>query len=208
MNGSRRNLNRRRLARRLVAGLALVAYLFTSAGFLPLPVLPHKKKSGTPFPCQDHLCGCSSAKECWTHCCCFSVEERWAWAAAHHVEPPAYAERPAAAGWSLARLRNQADQPACCDHAKHASCCETEEARPAVGTGQSADGTRLPTLLMVTAARCQNLSAAWVGVGAVLPLLPGPARLSDRSPVERLSYPDSSPVILSIVPPDPPPRMS
>jgi hypothetical protein len=208
MNCPRRNVNGPPLARRLVAGLALVAYLFTSAGFLPLPVLANKKKLGAPFPCQDHPCGCSSAEECWRHCCCFSAAERWAWAAANQVEPPEYAEKPATAGWSTARLRDQADKPASCDHAKRGSCCETHPSHddrdqiPSVSEGV----TPARPFSIFAAARCQNLSAAWVGVGVVLPILPGSAAPPDRSPIERLCYPDSLPIILSLVPPDPPPR--
>src|SRR6266481_10155373 len=81
--------------RRLCVGLMLVAYLLTVAGF---PVLGSTKKHGShPFPCQDHDCGCSSAEECWTNCCCFSPEQHLAWAHDHAVEPPAYAILPTGA---------------------------------------------------------------------------------------------------------------
>jgi hypothetical protein len=187
MNGSARNKNRRQLARRLVAGLALAAYVIASAGFMPLPLLPHKKKSGTPFPCQDHPCGCSSAEECWTHCCCFSVEERWAWAAAHRIEPPAYAERPASSS-----------------HEAHKSCCAAHASDRKSGVSDAAPLMR--PLVIVSAARCQDLHASWVSVSAVLPILPGAASQFDRSPSERVSYAGVSPILLSLVPPDPPPR--
>src|SRR5262245_63434975 len=74
------------LARRLVAGFALIAYLLVSVG-APLPARPPKDRS-QPFPCQDHACGCQSAADCWQHCCCFSPEQRQAWAQAHDVVPP------------------------------------------------------------------------------------------------------------------------
>jgi hypothetical protein len=210
MSSPRQNVNGPRLARRFVAGLALVAYLISSAGFLPLPVLPNKRKPGIPFPCQDHPCGCSCAEDCWRHCCCFSAAERWEWAAANEVEPPDYAEKPAAAGWSTARLRDQTNQPATCERAKHASCCETHASRDDRDHQHSASEPAAPArpLSIFTAARCQDLSAAWVGVGAVLPILPGPGTPLDRAPIERLSYPDSSPILVSLVPPDPPPRLA
>src|SRR5438132_6551133 len=88
----KRNTFWRRLTRKLCTLLALVSYLAVGVG-LPLPAHAHKDRS-QPFPCQDHLCGCQSAEECWRHCCCFTPEQRWAWAEAHHVVPPAYAERP------------------------------------------------------------------------------------------------------------------
>src|SRR5437868_5903658 len=83
------------LPRRFTAGLLLAIWLTTGAGSLPLPAPFSKMKDGQPFPCQDHPCGCATAEDCWRHCCCFTAEERWAWARQHNIEPPAYAERPA-----------------------------------------------------------------------------------------------------------------
>ncbi|MCC6229422.1 MAG: hypothetical protein IT432_09365 [Phycisphaerales bacterium] len=42
----------------------------------------------TPYPCQDHACGCASPHECWTACCCHSEHERLVWAIEHGVMPP------------------------------------------------------------------------------------------------------------------------
>src|SRR5205814_10554872 len=99
---------RRPLRRRLAAAAALLAYAATAFG-VPLPAATARKNAGTPFPCQDHPCGCQTAEQCWSGCCCFTPEERWAWADAHHVTPPAYAQRPAA-GWRSTPLRGRAGQ--------------------------------------------------------------------------------------------------
>jgi hypothetical protein len=48
---------------------------------------PRKDRS-RPFPCQDRPCGCSSADECWHHCCCMSNKQKVAWARQHGVTPP------------------------------------------------------------------------------------------------------------------------
>src|ERR1700746_3683145 len=106
----------RPLARRCVAGLALVAYLATSVG-IPLPVAGGKER-GQPYPCMDHPCGCATAEQCWRHCCCFTPEEKFAWAAAHGVTPPAYAERPSGS-WHTARLRDREAGSS----AAEAGCC-------------------------------------------------------------------------------------
>jgi hypothetical protein len=82
-----------RLASKLLVGLALLSFTVSGLG-IPLPAVSVKDHN-VPFPCQDHACGCTSAEQCWRNCCCFTATERWAWAKAHHVEPPAYAERPA-----------------------------------------------------------------------------------------------------------------
>jgi hypothetical protein len=96
----------RSLRHRLVVVVMLSSYLATTLN-LPLPQPTHKT-SGLPFPCQNHPCGCQNAEDCWRHCCCFSVEERWAWARSHNVQPPSYAERPTTSGWRTTRLRDQA----------------------------------------------------------------------------------------------------
>src|SRR5260370_41429566 len=96
----------RRLRPRLAAGVALFAYVAVAFG-LPLPESGPRKDRSRPYPCMDHECGCQCAEDCWRHCCCFTPEERWAWAAEHGIQPPDYAERPAA------------DSPpahSCCDH--------------------------------------------------------------------------------------------
>src|SRR5437016_3053981 len=89
-------------ARRLCAAVALLAYLATLMGF-PVPALQEKDRN-RPFPCQDHACGCRTAEQCWRHCCCFTPEEKWLWAQAHHVEPPSYAEVSPSKGWRTPRL--------------------------------------------------------------------------------------------------------
>lgn len=60
---------------------------------LPVPVgsLPasHRLNMGKdlsqPFPCQDRPCGCRSAEQCRKKCCCFSTEQKLAWAQRHGV---------------------------------------------------------------------------------------------------------------------------
>lgn len=114
--------------RRTAACLVLVAYCVTSVG---IPISSRSiKKGDVPFPCQNHACGCQSALECWTHCCCFSVEERWAWARENGVEPPEYAVKPtphnSPAPDSDAH-REVAASSACSEGYSKKSCCVTNE---------------------------------------------------------------------------------
>src|SRR5271168_1694053 len=99
--------------------VALIAYIFAAFGF-PLPAASVVRKDHSqPFPCQGHVCGCQSAEECWSSCCCYTPEERWAWADAHGVEPPAYAEKPAHHGDPAVAVCDADDG----DLDDHASCC-------------------------------------------------------------------------------------
>src|SRR5579872_5866002 len=112
--------------------LSLVAYLLATLG-LPLPARARKETAGVPFPCQDHPCGCRTAEQCWKNCCCFTPAERLAWAKAHHVTPPAYAEQPAApGGWRTTPRRRQGKTSAT------TSCC----ARHGVSTKRKPNATK------------------------------------------------------------------
>ena len=74
----------------MTAVLTLVGHLFIASG-LPLPAPPfvRLKDSSRPFPCQDRPCGCRTYDECWKgDCCCFTLEEKLAWAEANDIEPP------------------------------------------------------------------------------------------------------------------------
>ncbi len=78
--------------RRQKSLLALVAYLCAIVG-VPLPTVPKKVPSTERYPCQGNPCGCRSAYDCWTNCCCTTPEQRFAWAEANNVTPPEYATR-------------------------------------------------------------------------------------------------------------------
>lgn len=78
----------------MLAGYALVA------SGLPLPLggdhgprsAPAEKRLAVkdrsrPFPCQDKPCGCATAEQCFSNCCCNTPAETLAWARAHGVDP-------------------------------------------------------------------------------------------------------------------------
>ncbi len=73
---------------RLFAGTALVAYVFAVVGY-PVPVISGPRDGAMAYPCQHHLCGCQSAAECWENCCCYTPQQRLAWAREHGVAIPA-----------------------------------------------------------------------------------------------------------------------
>jgi hypothetical protein len=76
--------------RDVIVVLTLVSHLMVTFGF-PLPAPGRKSKDASrPYPCQNRPCGCFSAEQCWAgDCCCFTLEEKLAWADANGVEPPA-----------------------------------------------------------------------------------------------------------------------
>ncbi|RCS40771.1 hypothetical protein DTL42_25760 [Bremerella cremea] len=70
----------------------LLGCMLAWGGGISIPV-PSFKDTSTPFMCQDHACSCRNARNCWTHCCCFSRAEKLAWAAKQKIEPPEYAQK-------------------------------------------------------------------------------------------------------------------
>ncbi len=193
-----------------VLGVCL-AYLLAALE-IPLPVFVHKVSS-QPFPCQNHPCGCRTAEECWSHCCCYTPEERWAWAKANNVEPPSYAEKPSeqpvARGWNRVKLRER-DQEApkanCCCVAKaeKASCCKPADF--SAKASPSSSPSRGVTAF--SAWRCQGYSTLWVSVGAVLPVLSLATWSPDRPPSTRIDLLSIKADQIPSSPLDPPPRLA
>ena len=90
MHSSQKNRTFHHAWRQAVSFAVLFCVLLAA---LPIPVgwKPRVRSSAVAFPCQDCHCGCSTPEQCWTNCCCFTPQERLAWAIEHAVEPPSYA---------------------------------------------------------------------------------------------------------------------
>jgi len=149
-------------SRRFISGVALIAYLVS---FWGLPVaLPVERDLSTPYPCQDHACGCNSAAQCWDNCCCFSPAERLAWAQEHNVAIPA----PLLAALNEA-AKNEVPAKSCCQH-RHA---EASTAKTSVKN--SSQRSKLHWVHGFQAQKCQGLTMLWVSAGITLPHAGGPA---------------------------------
>ena len=64
------------------------------AAILPIPVPTFHvtdSLSSEKYPCKGGSCGCKSAEQCWTNCCCNTPSQRLAWAKKNQVTPPEYA---------------------------------------------------------------------------------------------------------------------
>jgi hypothetical protein len=200
--------------RRLLIVACLLGYLAGGVG-LPLPSGDRTAKDHSqPYPCMDHPCGCATAEQCWRHCCCFTPEEKFVWAAAHGVTPPAYAERPSG-GWHTARLRdreagNSAPEAGCCACAAHqadgvgAGCCQSP-ARPAADSPKALG--RYRWVVGAAALRCRGLSTFWVSAGAALRPPPLVTWRPSWAPTGRSAEVSLTASRLARTPPIPPPRL-
>ena len=130
--------------RRITTWLAIFGYTLVASG-MPLPfgtVAPSAPESpaakrlagkdrSRAFPCMDKPCGCATAEQCFTSCCCNTPAETLAWAKAHAVEPAVLAalQRRVAGG---KQATSNVEKASCCASdppVDEASCCATR--RPA-----------------------------------------------------------------------------
>jgi hypothetical protein len=196
-------------SRRWITGIALVAYLASVWGY-PLPRAGSADAS-TPFPCQQHQCGCHSAEQCWKSCCCFTPAQRVAWARERGVTIPAEAQSVLLADHNEHRGD---DRKSCCashDHANDKTACHVDAQdgakTPACSKCVSRPGeSKVTWVLGIEARKCQGLSTLWIASGASLPLEILPLWEFDWAPAGQILLAADSLEFVSFAPPVPPPR--
>lgn len=206
---------RSRLLRRLITAVALAAYLGSVWGY-PLPQIAAVDTS-TPFPCQHHRCGCQSAAQCWSNCCCFTPAERLAWAREHQVEIPTDVEATLLA--AVAADSGAVAGHACCAHEHHddhehpateASHCQKsadeKDHHCAACTANDPAGS-IGWVLGIEARKCRGLSTLWVTSGASLPPVILPLWQYDWTPAGQIAPSENRFASLLGAPPVPPPQV-
>jgi hypothetical protein len=107
-------------SRRLTQLIALGLMVAQGLSLLGLPTLA-RPSSAVAYPCRGHQCGCATAELCWAgDCCCFTLEEKVAWAEREGVEPPEFVS-------SLLQYRKVTPKPKSCCSAKAKTCCTEDE---------------------------------------------------------------------------------
>lgn len=144
--------------------ICLSVLLGMCAFYVPIPTSrskPHAEDS-TPYPCQDHPCGCSSAEHCWTSCCCFSLAEKLAWAEKHGITPPSYVSVPAKKSCAEKESTQQDVKIASGSCCSGGSCCAAHRVRiepPRQDESIADSETREPSthyMLLSLVHRCQG----------------------------------------------------
>ena len=180
---------------RAIAALLALAQFAASAGFA-VPLGTPSKICDRPYPCLDRPCGCLSYDECWAgDCCCFSLEEKVAWAAANGVIPPGHVAK-------LLQRKRQAQSPCRsglaeksdgCPHCKKSEPKQTQAGRRWLSGAalQRCGGSTSSGLLAATLAVPPTLAFSWI---------------HDSDCAGSISSPDIRSTVLSTSPRDPPPR--
>ena len=182
-------------SRRAIAWVMLGLYGLVASG-LPLPVggppagsPAAEKRAGKdrsrPFPCMNKPCGCGSAEQCFTNCCCHTPAEILAWAEARGIEAAVLAalERRVAAATPAVRPTGDCcsthddcaspDEVICSDYQSLAADpVDPESAGLAASAEESTD--QEPTVaadivILRAMLACGGIVSEWAAVGVSLP---------------------------------------
>jgi|688.fasta_scaffold24754_2 hypothetical protein len=193
------------------------------------------KDRSQPFPCMDKPCGCATAEQCFTSCCCHTPAERLAWAKAHHVDSAVLAALERRVATEVARAKpagsccaaKATKQPACCsdrggpprNSAHQPEVCAEYHSLAAEPTGDDCEPTFLPaspaestraasrirTVTLQAMLACGGIVTQWVAVGGSLP--PPRVELSQQTPFVAVCIcGDHAADSISAAPALPPPR--
>jgi hypothetical protein len=149
---------RTRRLRRPLAWLLIAQQLVAGAGIsLPCPIA--LARSNERYPCEHCGCGCQSAAQCWTHCTCYTYQEKVAWAQKNGVAAPEFsvaaAEREAACPERLACPRHRCQRVAQTAEPSHDARHRKDK--------QAKNGSRLPRgITWLSALRCRGLTQQWL----------------------------------------------
>ncbi len=196
-------ITRRAASRRVVAAATLLAFLVSAVG-VPVPhAVGEAKDRSTPFPCMDRPCGCQSARQCWTSCCCTTLAERISWAQARGMAIPDYVAIPAQAAEAEAKRAGgccggkakPAAGPSCCQSAAEPVCC-----------GKAPKPPKTKPIAGWMARQCRGMDTAWASLGAALPP-PAPVQVV-AAPLPLALFAEPCQLLPGLVPPPdgPPPK--
>jgi hypothetical protein len=192
--------------RRITVAVMLCAYLVTGFG---TPVIARVDKSGEPFPCQGHACGCQTADQCWGDCCCYSNAQKLAWAKDRGVRPPSYVARQAAteAESELAESDCCKSRKSCETRGATAACCDKDSAHRGHSCHEpSGESIESHLVLSFTASKCRSIATLWCVLGGDMP----PVVIDWQFEWNSVGWLRTWPAALNSldrVPPVPPPRV-
>jgi len=217
-------------------GMLLVLAGYSLAYFgVPLP-RPSEKDLSKPFPCATRACGCMSAESCWKDCCCFTLEQKLAWAAENGVEAPQWllAEtRPLARRASEGCCSQKVATPTCCQRTPGAgtadrwsaygspeACCSAaakleirNQKSEIASTRACCDQPKPPTktsgwVFGMQARKCKGQGTDWLALASVLPAPPRVMWHPNIIAIERTTISACMFERIFLDPPTPPPRLS
>ena len=189
---------------------------------MPLPigsVSITDKQTSLPFPCQDSPCGCKTAEQCWTNCCCKTPAQRLAWAKSNGVTPPKYAMatlekfaqpitrvvlRKVGAAPPSQSIHQEPKRP-CCTKLSDRSQVRAEETRD---TKNFKPTVKRKIILSVVALKCQGGSSDFTMLPWMIPATVESVRLSVTAQGAAPQVGDLRPLCVDLNLDTPPPKRS
>lgn len=172
-----RSSSRRRRGR-WVTWVACIWHALVVSG-LPLPLGAHSthavadpigdrllaaKDRSRPFPCRDKPCGCVSAEQCFTSCCCHTPAQLLAWAERHALEPAVLVALAARAARETPAVGATSADSCCATRAAAApSCCASQDTTATPNTFASERRAAAPVR------RCEAVAADEARTAPALP---------------------------------------
>lgn len=191
--------------RRLISGLLLL-WLGLLQFPLPLSVRATEtalegKDQSAPYPCMNRPCGCKSAEQCWTSCCCTTKAERIAFVLEHGLEMPAAlrgAEAVPATPKSCCAGKTAVacDREATCGPADHCENCKRQPAR-----------RRTSVVMLDSVLKCKGLSFQLSQFGSVIVPCVVPQVTLAVVDLGRILLRDDAFSSVALAPPAPPPKI-
>ncbi len=114
---------------------------------------------------MDKPCGCATAEQCFSNCCCNTPAELLAWAKANRIDPAVIValKRRAAAPAPETTCCSTAAKPSCCAEAAKASCCESSAPEP---REPEESPVSVHTVVLRAMLACGGVVTEWLAVGA------------------------------------------
>lgn len=196
------------------AGLVAAAALALVVGTVGVPLPTGRPKDRSiAFPCMDRACGCRDAADCKAHCCCFSSDEKLAWAAEHGVDSEPFVDRSQCGDLPSGNLLAFEGAGRSCCHKQIASCRSSDgtrlTGRPDAANAQkpACDRVNSDRLISVSAYRqCNGFGFLWSVLSAAL-APPKPLEYEFECLLTgRVAPWNATTISISFSPPTPPPR--
>jgi len=184
--------------RQILVVVALVAHVLAATGApVPSPRLTNGRGS-IPYPCREHACGCLTSEQCWAgDCCCFTLEQKLAWADRRGIEPPGHVR----ADVEARSARRAASKPV------H-SCCQGAECEATPAADPQDSEAAIHWVVGMFTQKCRGEGPA--GLLKLEPTAP-PALVADAfatpEPREFVRVPPITTIPTSQLPPVRPPRL-
>jgi len=190
---------------RRVASLVTTVALVACTLGVPFPLADIAKDTTEAYPCMHCGCGCADADTCWRNCCCYSQQQKLAWAEKNGVKPPSFVAEAARAERIMIVLE-QKKTGSCCATAKPTCCSKVrtccQNAKP-----PSTQKSSSRSVVTFQALKCQGLGVHWV-FAPVYVTADAVVQNLDLLPFETVAF--FSPIYSShpSEPSTPPPQMS